>query len=131
MSEYITNEAVEAVAAKAFQKAEGVRWENTSEGSRRKWRERYRHQMEAMARAERKKDFKEAGNDAPKAVAEFMEQRRDSPEFREALEATYRVAGIEPPIEGPGMNSAHPPPMPRSWQPSPACRLVRPKESAS
>lgn len=60
MNEHITNEAVEAVASKAFKKAEGIRWEDTSEGSRRKWRERYRHQMEAMARAERKKAAKGA-----------------------------------------------------------------------
>jgi len=51
----ITDEAVEAMASKAFQKAEGVKWDATSEGSRRKWRERYRAQMEAMARAEQKK----------------------------------------------------------------------------
>ena len=54
----IPEAAVEAVAAKAFQKAEGVKWDATSEGSRRKWRERYRAQMEAMARAEQKKAAK-------------------------------------------------------------------------
>jgi len=54
----IEDEAVEAVAKKAFQKAEGVKWDATSEGSRRRWRERYRAQMEAMARAEQKKASK-------------------------------------------------------------------------
>lgn len=51
----VTDEAVEVVAAKAFQKKEGIKWADTSEGSRRKWRERYRAQMEAMAKAEAKK----------------------------------------------------------------------------
>lgn len=54
----ITDEQVEAVAAKAFQKKEGVKWDATSDGSRRKWREQYRAQMEAMARAEAKKAAK-------------------------------------------------------------------------
>jgi hypothetical protein len=52
----VTGESVEAVAKKAFQKAEGIKWDATTEHTRNKWRERYRHQMEAMARAERKKD---------------------------------------------------------------------------
>ena len=51
----IPDEAVEAVAKKAFQKAEGIKWDATTEHTRNKWRDRYRHQMEAMARAERKK----------------------------------------------------------------------------
>jgi len=51
----ITDEEVEAVARKAFQKAEGVKWEMTTEHTRNKWRERYRHQMEAMAKAEQRK----------------------------------------------------------------------------
>jgi hypothetical protein len=51
----ISDEAVEAVAAKAFQKAEGIKWDATTEHTRNKWRERYRHQMEAMAKAEAKR----------------------------------------------------------------------------
>lgn len=54
----ISDEAVEAVASKAFQKKEGVKWDATSEGSRRKWRERYRAQMEAMTSAEQNKAVK-------------------------------------------------------------------------
>ena len=55
----IPDEAVEARAKKAFQKAEGIKWDATTEHTRNKWRERYRHQMEAMARAERKKAQRE------------------------------------------------------------------------
>jgi len=52
------DEAVEAVAKKAFQKAEGIKWDATTEHTRNKWRERYRHQVEAMAKTARKKATK-------------------------------------------------------------------------
>lgn len=52
----ISDETVEVVASKAFQKAEGIKWDATYEHTRNKWRERYRHQMEAMARAEARKN---------------------------------------------------------------------------
>lgn len=47
--------SVESEAAKAFQKKEGIKWDVTTEHTRNLWRERYRHQMEAMAKAEAKK----------------------------------------------------------------------------
>lgn len=52
----ISDNAVESVAKMAFQKAEGIKWGATTEHTRNKWRERYRHQMEAMAKAEAKKN---------------------------------------------------------------------------